>query len=178
MPDITEIVLPGSGVQSLVWEGDSLVDWADGGKRYCLDGTVITRPFYLSYDFDAAVSSRCGRYSIAYTQYGTKALVFCDGKLIREINRSYYFAGNYPYPVALLTLGDGRVILAHCPEAYNRIEFDDVEKGVRLTASSVRTPADVFHSRLTSSPDGRYLVSAGWLWHPIDTVIVFDVEKA
>jgi hypothetical protein len=177
IPNVVETVLEGHGVKSLLWDGDELVDWAVGGDRYRLDGTMDHRPFFLAYDFDRAILSRCGRYCVVYAEYGTKGLVFRDKKLIREINRSYYFAHAYPYPVALLTLGDGRVIVAHCPEAYNRLEFEDVENGVRLTVGE-RAPADIFHSRLTVSPDGCYLVSAGWYWHPIDTVVVFDIARA
>jgi len=69
------------------------------------------------------------------------------------------------------------VILAHCPDKYSRIDFEEVESGTRLTAGE-RSLADVFHSRLTVSPDGRYLVSAGWVWHPVDTVVVFDIARA
>jgi hypothetical protein len=34
---------------------------------------------------------------------------------------------------------------------------------------------DFFQSRLVLSPDYRYLVSAGWIWHPFDDVLVYDL---
>jgi hypothetical protein len=34
--------IPSTGVRSLIWEGDSLVDWVAGGSRFLLDGTIVT----------------------------------------------------------------------------------------------------------------------------------------
>jgi len=96
VPEIIETAHMGRRVNSLLWDGDSLVDWVNGGTRYgsagCADGGGI----YYGDNFDAAVSSQCGRYSVVYTLYGTKGLLLRDGDLIREINRSYYFAESYP----------------------------------------------------------------------------------
>jgi len=51
---------------------------------------------------------------------GTKALLLePGGKFIREVNRSYYHAEAYRYPLALFTLPDGRTGLVHCLEEYN-----------------------------------------------------------
>lgn len=36
----------------------------------------------------------------------------------------------------------------------------------------------MLHSRLAVSPDGRSLLSAGWLWHPVGTVEVYDLVAA
>lgn len=37
---------------------------------------------------------------------------------------------------------------------------------------------DCFHSRLRFSPDGRRLLSAGWVWAPVDVLAVYDVRRA
>ena len=34
------------------------------------------------------------------------------------------------------------------------------------------------HSRLEFTPDGRHLLSAGWVWHPLGVLSVFDVTDA
>ena len=47
-----------------------------------------------------------------------------------------------------------------------------------LTRSTARKPSDFFHSRLAASANGLHLVSAGWLWHPVDEVRVYSVETA
>jgi hypothetical protein len=70
------------------------------------------------------------------------------------------------------------VLLAHCPKSYARIEIDDAETGERLTHSTSRKEADFFHSRLSVSPAGKRLLSAGWVWHPWDAVVSFDIEAA
>jgi hypothetical protein len=84
----------------------------------------------------------------------------------------------YEYPVVSFSLEGGREVLAHCPDDYRRLEIEDLTSGERLTHSDKRRPADFFHSRLAASPSGRHLVSAGWIWHPIDAVRVYDVATA
>lgn len=178
MPQVRLITLPAPDVRSLAWDGDSLVDWAAGEVRYYLDGRVGKRQWVVTYHFDAAQMSPNGEYAVAYTRLGTKGVVLRRGKILREINRSYYCASSFEYPLAMFQLPDGREVMAHCPDAYNRLEIDDLATGVRLTAARDRNPADYFPSRLTASADGRWLLSAGWVWHPLDVVAVFDVAAA
>ena len=173
-----EIQIKAPGVRSLSWVGDELVDWVDGGARLTLDGQVTPRNVSYAYDFDAAVSSPSGDYAVIYTRLQTKGLILKHGKVLREINRSFYQAGVYEYPIAILRLKNGREVLAHCPEDYNRLELEDIETGECLTQSSARNPSDYFHSRLAASANGDYLLSAGWVWHPMHGVRVFDVQRA
>jgi hypothetical protein len=130
-----------------------------------------------AYPFDQAVVSPSCRFHVIYAERGTKALLLDHGRVARELNRSFYHAADYDYPVALGRLPDGREILVHCPDRYNQLEIDDLESGRRLTGGE-RTPVDVFHSRLAVSPDGRHLLMAGWLWHPYGVGWVFDLERA
>lgn len=65
----------------------------------------------------------------------------------------------------------------HCPDAYNVLEIEELATGRRLTTGT-RRPVDVFHFRLAVSPNGRHLLSAGWLWHPVGTVEVYDLVAA
>lgn len=171
------IPLPYGPPQSLCWSGDALVDWVSGGNRHGLDGSVVEPPIRYAYRFDSAVMSQDGRYAVLYEKLGTKGLVLKEGQEAREINRSYYRADDYEYPVALVTLPSGRTLLAHCPDEYCRLELEDVETGERLTQRKSESP-DIFHSRLQFSRDGRYLLSAGWVWHPLDVAYVFDVARA
>ena len=172
------IVLPTPGApQSLCWSGDTLVDWASGGILHGLDGRSVGPHVRYAYHFDAAVMSPDGRHAVLYERLGTKALLLKQGKILRELHRSFYHAHVYEYPVALHTLPGGRTLLAHCPDEYCRLELEDAETGERLTRRDGR-PADVFHSRLQFSRDGRFLLSAGWVWHPVDVVQVFDVSRA
>jgi hypothetical protein len=110
---------------------------------------------------------------------GTKALLLeAGGKVIRELNRSYYCAEAYRYPLALFTLPDGRTGLVHCPEHYNRLEVEVARTGEPLTGGQDRDPGDFFHSRLAVSPGGRLLLSAGWVWHPLSMLEIYDLRRA
>lgn len=179
MFDIKETRISAQRPSSLVWEGNDLVDWVGGDHRYLLSGEQ-RKPIRCSYGgiFDIVVSSPSGKYIALCTRFGTKGLIFREGKLVREINRSYYQADVYEYPLAFVCLPGGRELIAHCPDEYCRLEIEDAETGERLTASSSRKSPDIFHSRLAASADGTYLISAGWLWHPVDVVNAFSVAKA
>jgi hypothetical protein len=185
MTPFRQYSFPAAGIRSLCWRGDDLIDWV-GGRALAFDGTE--RPAVWSgnpnvwvryaYRFDAATASRDGRFAVIYERLGTKGLVLKDGKVLREIDRSFYQADVYEYPVALFHEPGGRLLLAHCPRDYCRIELEDAETGQSLTASDERQPSDFFHSRLAASPRGKRLMSAGWVWHPVDVVASFDVARA
>ncbi|MFC9330856.1 hypothetical protein [Kitasatospora sp. NPDC057015] len=173
-------VLAAAGrVASLWWDGEELVDLVGGGRRWGTDGKVRESSLRWGYPFDQGVVSPSGRFAVLYAERGTKGLVLdIEGpKVLREINRSYYRAEDYDYPVAIGRLPDGREILAHCPEEYNRLQVEDLVTGERLTEGE-RGSVDVFHSRLAVSPDGRHLLTAGWVWAPIGVAHVHDLAAA
>ena len=164
-------------MRSLCWNGDELVDFVGGGTRFRLDGSTTRAVINWAYRFDSAITSRDGRYQMIYEKLGTKALVLRENKFVREINRSFYHAHVYEYPIAILDLPNDAVGLAHCPEDYNRLEIEEIESGNKLTLRPGKSP-DFFHSKLNVSPDESYLLSAGWIWHPIDFVHLFSVSEA
>ncbi|MEM7349302.1 MAG: hypothetical protein AAF657_00755 [Acidobacteriota bacterium] len=175
----TERTIEVEGVRSLVWDGDCLVDWVDGGHRYGIDGSIVERSVRYAYTFDASVTSPSGDYAVIYTSTGTTGLLLRNGEVVRQINREFYHANAYLYPIAFAQLPDGREVLIHCPEAYCQIDIEDAETGECLTKREPpRDIPDIFHSRLSVSPNGRWLMSAGWVWHPLDVVHVYDLLEA
>ncbi|MBO0754450.1 MAG: hypothetical protein J2P54_01200 [Bradyrhizobiaceae bacterium] len=167
-----------SGIRSLCWRGDELVDWVGGGRALALDRTERSASISYANHFDAATASRDGRFAVIYERLGTNGLLLKDGKILREIKRNPYHASAYEYPVALFNEPGGRLLLAHCPKSYCAVELEEVETGRPLTASAEREPSDFFHSRLAASPQGKRLLSAGWAWHPWGIVEFFDVARA
>jgi len=170
--------LEASGVRSLAWHEDQLVDWVGGGKRFSLDGSTARAKVFYAFKFDNVCSSADGKYAVIYEQLGTKGLLLEDGIVVRELNRSYYHAHVYEYPVCFAKLESQRDVLIHCPNEYNRIEIEDVRTGELLTKCDTRKPKDFFHSRLATSPNGKLLLSAGWVWHPFDAVCVWDIAES
>lgn len=162
---------------SLCWSGDALVDPVAGCIRYHLDGSQFDPHVGFRYRFDRAVVSPDGRYSVLFESLGTTGLLLDGTHVLRQLHRDFYHADVFDYPVALHTLPSGRTLLAHCPESYCVLELEDAATGERLTKRA-EGATDFFHSRLQFSPDGRYLLSAGWIWHPVDAVSVFDVARA
>ncbi|WP_151479811.1 WD40 repeat domain-containing protein [Streptomyces albicerus] len=161
--------------KSLVWQGDKLVSGC--GRRWGRDGVERKAAFAWSFPFDAGITSVSAPYSALYQERGTEGVLLERERVVRELDRSDYQADNYDYPLALGSLGDGREVVVHCPDEYNVLQIEDAASGERLTAGR-RDPQDVFHSRLSLSPDGRYLLAVGWLWHPFGTAMVYDTALA
>ena len=179
MPKLQQIArIEHPKVRSLVWNGNQLIDWVGGGTVFELDGTIVAAKVRYAFAFNAACSSADNMFVAIYDRLGTKGLLLQDGKIVREIDRSYYHSGAYEYPLCFAKLESGRNVLIHCPEEYNRIEIEDCETGDRLTRSDIREPADFFHSRLAVSSDNSFLLSAGWIWHPLDGICLFKIEEA
>ena len=176
VPDAKITAFDANHLRSLVWDGDDLVDWAGGGVRYMLAGQKTPQSRRYAYDFDSAVADQGD--AVIFARSHTKGLVLHAGEILREIDRSFYCANAFDYPVAIFRLPDGRSALAHCPHGSGQLDIDDFLTGKSLTTSESRKRCDNFHGRLAASPDGRYLLSAGWAWQPYDSILVFDIEQA
>jgi hypothetical protein len=155
-----------TNVSPLTWDVDDLVE-PTTGRRIVLDQPVPERAFFLGYPFDRGLCARGldAFWTLAYDNRGTKAVLYKNWKEHRELNRSYYFAKDFDYPIALTSINDGRVVIVHCPNSFDTIEIEDAETGEML--GKKKSKEMEFQSRLSVSPDGRFLLSAGWFWHPL-----------
>jgi len=97
----TQTSFSATGVQSLCWRGDDLVDWVGGGRVFATDGTERPARVRYGYRFDAATTSPDGRFAVIYERMGTKGLLLDDGRIVRELNRSFDFANAHEFPVVL-----------------------------------------------------------------------------
>ncbi len=164
-------------VRSLVWQDGDLIDWVAGGTRFSSDGSVTRPPVSYAGDFDAAIATSTGDIAVVYKRLGTKAIVLNDGEVVREINRSYYQAHAYEYPLCLWEREGQPTMIIHCPGGYNQLEIEEAVSGQRLSNSGERNPPDFFHSRLSINPSGTHLMSAGWVWHPMDAANIYRLPE-
>ncbi len=180
MPKIKHIQSIDISPPTISWLKNEIVDWQSAGDLYSVEGKMDKRVgrYHFAFSFDVAITSKDGQYAFLYKKLGTKGILLKDGELLREINRSYYHAETYEYPACFLTLENGKTYLVHCPLNYCRLDFEDVETGEIMTNDATRKPDDFFHSRLEISPNNKYLLSKGWVWHPVECVSVFDIEKS
>ncbi|MEI1280626.1 hypothetical protein V6Z05_20005 [Leptospira venezuelensis] len=162
--------------QAVSWFDDALYDWCHGLK-YSLSTGEIDRvgKYRFAYRFDSSIISSSGDYVFLYERFGTKGLLLKNGEILREINRSYYHANDYEYPAVFLDYRS-KTYLVHCPNSYCQLDFEDVETGHVITEILSRKPSDIFHSRLEISQNHKYLISKGWIWHPIDVIQLYDIE--
>lgn len=164
------------------WHKGQLVSWENGVQYYpeydaypAWRGMPRNMGYAFGHQFDRAVTAPDGKYTLLYTNLGTKGLLLRGAhEIIREVNRSYYCADVYEYP-ATFVMVQGRTFLVHCPLQYCRLDFEDVETGEIVTMHPDRQPQDFFHSRLEISPGSRWLISKGWVWHPLDLVAYYPI---
>lgn len=163
-------------LRTIDWFENKVIDWNCAGTQYSVDGDAKQLQYYhFGFRCDGAISSTSGEYVLMYKKLGTKGLLLRNGKLLREINRTYYQSEEYEFPAAFLDY-QGRTYLVHCPVNYCQLDIEDAETGEIITNTVERKPSDVFHSRLEVSPDNKYILSKGWYWHPWDGVELFNVE--
>src|SRR6185437_7911145 len=179
MREISRLDLAIPRARTLVWHDGVLVNVANGWTSYPLDGAKPTSRYSgYGHGFDAAVMAPGADTVALVASAGTKALLLePGGRVIRELNRSFYYADAYRYPLALFTLPDGRTGLVHCPEEYNQLEIDVARTGERLTKGQER-------------PTGHLPFPPGCLnrWpapaqrrmdmQPFDTVEIYDLPLA
>lgn len=164
------------GLRTLDWFQGKVIDWNSAGTQYDVNGEKKQlQRSHFGFVCDASISSKNGEFVFIYQKLGTKGLLLKNGKLHREINRSYYQHSVYEYPAAFLTYKN-RTYLVHCPIKYCQLDIEDAETGEIITNTTERNPHDVFHSRLEVSPDHTHILSKGWYWHPWDGVELFNVE--
>jgi hypothetical protein len=174
----TQWSFPAENVRSLCWLDDTLIDWVDGGKVYQLDGKFHFGRYGYAYRFDAAKVSPSGSFAVIYENYGTKGIIVDrEGEILRQINRDFYHADDYTYPIALFCLPDGREAIVHCPNSYCQLEIEDILTGDKLTYDSQRQTVDIFFSRLAVHSNGQYLLNNGWVWSPWDILSIYDISQ-
>ncbi len=163
-------------VATLVWDGDDLVD-VTSGMRIHQDGSSSARTLVQAYPFDRAIGLRDGDtfWSVAYANRHTKGILLKNGRVHRELNRSFYFAHVYDYPIALARGPQGNILLIHCPEDFDTLEIEDAETGTKVARH--KSPEMEFHSRLAVSSNSQYLIDAGWFWHPVGGAWLCEIDE-
>ncbi len=171
------IEMPWPGVATLIWDRDEVLD-ITSGQRGNLAGSLTSRVMNMTFRFDRAIGvrSRDVHWAVAYTNRGTKAVLMKNGLMHRELNRSFYCAEAYDYPITIGADVAGEVVVVHCPNKFDLLEIEDAETGNVL--DSLKSRDMEFHPRLNLSPDGRLLIDAGWFWHPWCGAVVFEIAQA
>lgn len=166
-------------LQSLSWQKDAVVDNLNGGVKYFRDGTIEEPSISIQYPYPFDSVEVAGNFAVLYEKYGTKGLVVKTQDLhqIRELNRSYYYAKDYAYPIAALRLSDGIDAIIHCPKDYCSLDVETIEGSEILTKREYQSQ-DYFHTKLQVSSDGRYLVEHAWVWQPWNVVLCYDIHHA
>ncbi|MFC0111039.1 hypothetical protein [Kibdelosporangium aridum] len=179
MKEISRVVVQDACAWTLAWIGGDLFDVSDRFRRIPLDGSPCPEGGERYDDnLDSVVVSPKGDVFALVNTIGTEALLIApDGSVIRELSRFDNDADLYRYPLALLTMPNGRTGVVHCPEDSGQLDIEDALTGDRLALPEGQLDGDFYHSRLAVSADGHYLLSAGWVWMPFDGLAIYDLRR-
>jgi hypothetical protein len=132
-------------------------------------------------------ASGCGRFAAVVNDYGK------HGQLIdlqrcavsRVLDGGDYHSDTVPFSFTFVNVSH-RVLAVHRAD-WNRLDITDPATGELLTERSPtqykegesRPPhyLDYFHGALYVSPDHTYILSDGWVWHPIGVPTIWQVES-
>ncbi|WAS99422.1 hypothetical protein [Nannocystis punicea] len=120
----------------------------------------------------AAVVERRGQYGVV--------LEVASGAITMRLDRGRYHVSQYDF--ACVFAADGALV--HATE-WNRLDVSDPATGELLTPRTASEGAggrpehalDYFHAGLSVSPDGRWLVDDGWVWHPCGFLRRMDLQR-
>jgi hypothetical protein len=62
-----------TGIRSLCWHNDQLVDWVASGRAFATDGAERPAQVRYGYRFDAATASPDGRFAVIYERWNESA---------------------------------------------------------------------------------------------------------
>ncbi len=129
----------------------------------------------LPFELDDEVVLCCspqGDYGAIYQASDQLGVVFeiATGKITLRLNRGDYRPENRHFPVAFFC-HQGRTLLVTATQ-WNRLDVIDPATGLVLTERSLSSDQelDYFHAHLLVSPDSKWIVDNGWVWHPVGIV--------
>jgi hypothetical protein len=126
-----------------------------------------------------------GRFAAVVQDRGrTGAVLDVDaGRVTMRLDGGDYHPHTVPFSLTFAD-HDGRTVVVHRTD-WNRLDVSDAATGELLTARPTPeypedgpAPAhylDYFHGRLHLSPDGRWLLDDGWVWHPLGVPAVWSL---
>lgn len=130
--------------------------------------------------------SACGGFAAVVNDYGRfgRIIDLRRGVVTRELDGGDYYSQTVPFSFAFVDVG-GRTLAVHRSD-WNRLDISDPATGEILTErespryeDGAPRPAhylDYFHGALSVSPGQTYLLSDGWIWHPIGVPTVWRIE--
>jgi hypothetical protein len=131
--------------------------------------------------------SACGRFAAVVNDYGKRGLLIDlqRGVVTRVLNGGDYCPDTVPFSLAFVNV-NGQARCIHRTD-WNRLDISDAATGELL---SERGPTqykegepspphylDYFHGALHVSPNGTYILSDGWVWHPVGVPTIWHVEN-
>jgi hypothetical protein len=124
-------------------------------------------------------TSADGRFAAVVESRGGRGRVYdlASSRLTLRLVRGDYRLEHCEFPAAFFHDGE-RTLLVHGSD-WNRLDISDPATGEVLTPRELGEAhaLDYFHGRLSVSPDGRWLIDDGWIWHPVGALRRIDLRR-
>lgn len=131
--------------------------------------------------------SACGQFGAVVNDYGKRGqlLDLSRGVVTRVLDGGDYLLDTVPFSFAFVNV-KGRALAVHRTD-WNRLDITDPKTGELLTE---RGPThykqgescpphylDYFHGALHISPKETYILSDGWVWHPVGVPTIWKLDS-
>jgi len=127
-----------------------------------------------------------GQYLAIVNTYGRYGLVLdlATGRVTMQLERENYHTKHCHFPLAFFE-DEQHLLLIH-GTGWNRLDIADPRTGASLTERSLVAPSgqkypehfrDYFHGRLSVSPDQQWAMDDGWIWHPMGSVVAWNIRR-
>lgn len=128
-------------------------------------------------------NSQCVAIANTHGQYGV-VLDLETKATTMQLERDDYHIKHSCFPLAFFE-DEKRLLLVHGTQ-WNRLDITDPRTGELLSARTIEEPSnekhpehylDYFHCGLSVSPDQQWIVDNGWMWHPVGSVVAWNVRR-
>ncbi len=135
-------------------------------------------------DFATVVSA--GRTTAEHKGWNHGVVIrLSDGEITLTLDRGDYHTEQSDFSCVFFE-AQGKTLMVHATD-WNRLDISDPETGKILTTRDPQKRAEEawlfnqnnsteFSGRLIVSPDQRWIVDSGWVWHPVGVVSRWDLQ--
>jgi hypothetical protein len=120
-----------------------------------------------------------GRHAAVVNDHGSTGAVvdLRTGRTTMVLDGADHRAYTVPFALAFAE-HEGREVMVH-RTAWNRLDVSDPATGELLTSREElpEHSLDYFHGALHVSPDGRWILDDGWVWHPVGIPTLWDLRR-
>lgn len=136
-----------------------------------IDASASLKIYVSPKDKFICITNKKGQYGFVFD--------LGKGEIILKLDRKKYHTEQTVFPIQFLERNND-ILLIHCTD-WNHLEITNLSNNKLLTQRinkyETDTYLDYFYGELHLSPDGKSLLSSGWVWNPVSVFSIIDLDN-